>query len=38
MNPIDKFEWKANWAAEKAMLEYVIQLVKNCNTYKMGDR
>lgn len=28
MNPIDKFEWKDNWAAEKAMLEYVIQLVK----------
>lgn len=28
MNPIDKFEWKTNWAAEKAILEYVIQLVK----------
>ena len=28
MNPIDKFEWKTNWAAEKAILEYVIRLVK----------
>lgn len=28
MNPIDKFEWKTNWATEKAILEYAIQLVK----------
>lgn len=27
MNPIDRFEWKENWAAEKTVLEYVSQLV-----------